>query len=342
MIPALPAQPYRVIGSSLSPYSVKLRAVLRYRRLPHIWLERTAARLAEIRHIRPAIVPVLQFPEDGSYHADSTPLIYALDARHPEARRVVPEDPGLAFLAHLLEDMADEWGTKILFLYRWGSEPDRSFVSRCLARELLGPAGEERLRETAAAIAKRQTERMSLVGCTEENGPIIEESFTHLLTLFESHLEHCEYFFGTRPSLADFGWYGQLMQLACDPTPHWIMRDTAPETLGWTKRLDDASGIEGDWPPPEAPLGAGVRHLLCCVGELYLPFLCANHKAITAGRADFTLTLFGRPYRQSASSYQAKCLDWLRQEFAALSDEARERIAPALKESGCWEALVPV
>ena len=69
---------YQLIGFNPSPYSVKMRAVLRYRRLPFIWDNRTDAREVAQRHRLPPVIPVLVMP-DGAVMNDSTPLIHELD-----------------------------------------------------------------------------------------------------------------------------------------------------------------------------------------------------------------------------------------------------------------------
>ena len=56
---------------------------------------------------------MLRFPGEEQYRVDSTPLAYALEDRHPYYRSIVPDDPGHAFLSHLLEDMADEWLNRV-------------------------------------------------------------------------------------------------------------------------------------------------------------------------------------------------------------------------------------
>lgn len=332
---------YRLIGMIGSPYSVKMRALMRYRRLPFDWVPRTMAVMPEVAHVKPQLIPILQYPEDGSYHLDSTLLAYDLERRHPGTRSVIPDDPGHAFLAHLLEDMADEWGTKAMFHYRWYYEADQRYCSEWLARESMGPADESSVAEAAQMFRERQVGRMALVGCTEENRPLVEETYLCVLDLLQAHQSESDYLFGSRPSLADFGWFGQLYQLGIDPTPMAVMRARAPRVYQWLQRLDDASGVEGAWLDPAAPLPAAVTDLLALAGRVYLPFLEANAAALAAGRETFSMTALDKPYAQGTFRYQAKCLGWLREELAALEGEPRARTRRALEAAGCWAYLAP-
>jgi hypothetical protein len=180
---------------------------------------------------------------------------------------------------------------------------------------------------------------MPLVGNTPENRPVIEETYRRVLSAFERLLARGLFLFGTRPSLADFGWFGQLYQLSIDPTPMDLMRKTAPRTYGWIYRMNDASGVQGEWIGAADRLPEGALDLLRLAGEVYLPFLRANAEASEKSAGEFSLEVFGRRYTQAPFRYQVKCLGWLREEFAGLTSEARTRVESVLRETGGLDIL---
>jgi len=332
-------KPYRLIGSNPSPYSVKMRALMRYRRLPFFWEWRNQRNIEETKDVKPQVIPILQYP-DGSFRNDSTFVALDLEERHKE-RSVLPEDPAQRFLSYLIEDMADEWGTKCMFHYRWFYAQDQDFCSKWIAGEWGMGGSYGAILERAAQFKDRQVGRMAIVGCTPENRPVIEESYLRVLRALDEGLKQYPFILGHRPTLADFGWFGQLFQLYMDPTPSTQMRLTGPRVYMWVPRMDDASGVDSGarLAPPDGPLPHSAMGMLRLAGECYLPFLAANAHALQSGAEELELPIWGMPYRQVTFRYQAKCYDWVRKQFAALDNAARGRLEPVLEETGCLPYL---
>ena len=323
---------YQLYGGGGSPYSQKMRAILHYRRLPFDWVQITPAIRSQIKHDGPPIIPILRLPEDQSLHVDSTPLAFQLEERHSE-RSIIPDDPAMAFLSNLIEDLGDEWVTKMMFHYRWDLEIDQMYSSRQIISDNSPRLRGDDLKQAAEAIRQRQVERMPLVGCTKQNKPIIESSFHELLAILDTFATRDEFIFGTRPSLADFGLFGQLKTLASDHTSMLIMRNTVPSVYDWVRRLEDSSGIEGEW-HDFADMRPAVSELLKFSARYYLPFLKANANAHAEGADTMTVDLAGRIYEQPTFKYQVKCYDRLRKLLQnALVDALRDLLA----QTGCLQ-----
>lgn len=335
---------YRLLGGPGSPYSHKLRAVLRYRHLPHRWIVPLGAfrgigslgEGTEIANAGKRQVPVIQFP-DGSYHSDSTPIIDELEKRHPGERSVVPADAGSAFLARVIEETSDEWLPLPMFDYRWNEEADRVFCPRRQMAGWLGAVPEAELGEAAAAFLSRQETLREFLGGTAANRPLLQSTYDELLGFMETQLATGLFLFGSRPSIADFGLYGQLSQYAVDPTTSNLMKKKAVRLFQWVQLMDDASGIDGEWSAPDAPLSIGATGMLKLAGEVALPMLQAAADAHLADK-DFqpmVAEIRGHGFKTLARPYQAHTLLWLKQAYAALDGATRARIEPALAESGC-------
>jgi glutathione S-transferase len=322
---------YDVYGALGSPYSLKVRAALRAKRLPHTWTGMTAEDRARVMpNVKAQVIPVIRTP-DGSWTNDSTPFLLGLEG---QGRALVPAGAKLQFVCLLIEDMADEWFMKAMFHYRWAYPEDAEWCANWIMFDSLPNAGREGVERNAAMIRSRQISRMALVGCTPETAPVIEASWKRTNKALESMATGpTRFLFGDRISLADIALYGQLKVMSVDPTPMAWLRAETPYLYRWLDLADDASGLDGDWLEPGAAIAAApVKALLAQAGDTYLPFLKANADALAAGAGTFEVKLEGARYAQGVFKYQAKCLDTLRSGWNALSADDRATLRGLIGE----------
>jgi glutathione S-transferase len=321
---------YRIFGSEMSPYSVKVRSYARYKGIPHEWIPRTtASEEAYRKYARLPIVPTVATPQDEGLQ-DSTPIMETLDARFPEPS-IHPADPALAFLSALIEEFGDEWGNKLMFHHRWFAQVDQLASAQTLAR-LAQPQGDEaEVAQWAAMILQRMSTRGHFVGSSPANAPLITGYYFELLDLLDAHLRTRKYLFGGRPAFADFGLGGQLYECSVDPTCGAGMRARGPAVLDWCHRMMEPRE-DGPFETWES-LAPTLKPLLAYIGRYFLPWTAANASALEAGEAEFTVDLPGGAYTQPPQKYHARSLGVLRARYAALADNAALRAI--LDEAGC-------
>lgn len=330
------AEVYRIFGSEMSPYSVKVRAYFRFKGVPHRWIARSAENDEDYkRFARLPIVPTVATPEDEGQQ-DSTPILEAAEALFPEPS-IHPQDPALAFLSALIEEFGDEWGNKLMFHHRWYADVDQAAAAQTLARLSLPHGTTEEVAARTRMVRERMTGRGHFVGSSDANAPLITDYYLELLDLLETHLADRKYLFGARPAFGDFGLYAQLYEAAVDPTCGGMMMARGPAVLAWCHRMMEPR-IDGAFETWES-LAPTMAPLLAYVGRYFLPWSTANAAALAAGEPEFTVELAGRPYTQPPQKYHAKSLAALRARYAPLAADAG--LAEILRTAGCLPFLKP-
>ena len=337
------SKPLEFMGAPGSPYTRKMRAILRYRRIPHIMYQQNSKEVARFPRAKPPLLPTFYLPgETGEMVAitDSTPLIRRFEAEF-EGRSVLPSDPVVGFLDRLLEDYADEWLTKCMFHFRWYFEADAKKAGLVLPFWAMTNVGDAEIAPIQKMIAERQIGRLGVVGSNDVTAPVIEDSYRRFLRLFDAHLQKSRFLFGARPSAADFALAGQLTCLALfDPTPAAVTLEESPRIYAWVEGIEELSGLaidDDDWiGRDEVP--ETLAALLGEVGRVHAPFLVANAAALESGAEKLETVIDGKPWVQKPFPYQGKCLRWLREAHDELAPADRTAVDMLLKGTGC-EAL---
>ncbi|HWN77136.1 MAG TPA: glutathione S-transferase family protein [Bradyrhizobium sp.] len=329
------ADGYRILGAEMSPYSVKVRSYFRYKAIPHRWILRNADSQAEYeKHARMPIIPLVVTPE-GKGIQDSTPIIDQMEKLYPEPS-IHPDDTVAGFISALIEEFGDEWGNKWMFHYRWARDVDQISSAGRIAR-MRGPKADEQEHEAfARQVRARMVDRVWFVGSNAGTGPQIEAGFLEMLALLDNHLASRPYLFGGRPAFGDFGLWGQIYQMWKDPTAGALIEGGAPHVLDWVHRMlwPKAEGAFEGWSALEPTL---MPILSKQVGRKFMPWTCANEKALADAKEEFSVALGDKTWTQKPQKYHARSLGTLRARYAAVPDKAA--LDPVLEAAGCLAGL---
>ena len=334
------SEQYLIYGAELSPYSVKIRAYFRYKEIPHKWIIRDQKSNVEYKKFaKLPIVPLVVTPEKTGLQ-DSTPIIKLLEHEYQNNSVSHPETH-TAFVARILEEYADEWLNKAMFHYRWRYKDDQMSASERFVA-LMIPAWANKIpllnrvlqRKFAATIRKRMISRLWVVGSNKNTETQIEQSLNVFLNLSEKHFQDRPYFFGFRPSIADFGIWGQVYNMWTDPTVNQIIESSYPETLKWIKRMLQPK-LEGEfesWESLEATLMPFLKQELA---DVFMPWLEANNKALAKGEKELSVKIKGKDFTHSVGSpqkYHAKSFAMLLEEYNDIPDKTK--LDAVLQEAG--------
>ncbi len=222
-------------------------------------------------------IPVVTTP-DGVPMWDSTSMIEHLDTLddRPEGRSVLPADPTLSFLAHLLDDYSDEWFYRPAVGSRW-SYPDNTVTGGWqIADEFASvlPMPAAMVREMVVAT---MTNSLPALGVTPDNiDAWMDEVVVPWFQVLDAHLADNDFLLGGRPCIADFAVFGaNAAHFVGDPYCRQLADEHGPSVVDHTRRLFVPATLEiGPW-LDAADLPETLMAVVADAGRHYLPWVSA-------------------------------------------------------------------
>jgi glutathione S-transferase len=263
----------RIFGSPTSYYTAKVRAYLNYKAIPFEEILSTEEVYRDVIVARTGVwmIPVLITPDDTVVQ-DSSEIIDALERRFPVSA-VCPDTPLQRLTAHLFELFGDEWLIMTAMHYRWMKPENRTFVLSEFGRTARPDASPEEQLEAGLKKASVFIDWVEMFGVDEVIGPAVEEAYEELLAALQQHFNRYDFFLGSRPSIADFSFFGALYAvLHRDPLSGRLMTRLAPDVVKWIGRMLNPKPNEGVFlPDDEVP--ATLNPILNAVFRDQLPVL---------------------------------------------------------------------
>ncbi len=320
-----------------SPYSDKIRAFLRYKKIAFVeHVENAETRFSVLQaRTGKTMVPVLISPEDRATN-DSTAIAAHVEAACPEpATRW--KDAETDTVAMLLEDYADEWLVRIMLSSRWYHPEDAAQNAAIIACGMTHGVPGLDFQRAARDFPPSIVSTLPKMGATPENAEEWYAMLPRILAAIEHALSRSLFLTGSAPHQADFAFYGQLNQIRRDPTGSGWIAAAPAKVHEWIERLEAAfTGVNQPAVVALDDLGSLVP-LVEEMSATYLRMQVANALAVESGAPEVRASLAGGlEFATAPARYNAKLLaanlDTLERLYAAGSSLPTAIAAPILRE----------
>jgi glutathione S-transferase len=208
----------RLFDWAPSPFCMKVRAILSYKRVPYERVAVLGPSLVElVRRSNVRKVPALDI--DGRMVVDSTDIAHEIERLFPQPA-ILPSEPGLRGLSHALEDWSDEALYFIGLYFQWIDPRGKPMVRKAFGSRPLGVAA--RLfyqRRIAAQLRGQGTARKSHQQITAD----LRREFAALAAMLADR----PFLLGQAPYLCDFAVNAQLVYLSRPPGSAELLREFA-------------------------------------------------------------------------------------------------------------------
>ncbi|MEO0342441.1 MAG: glutathione S-transferase family protein [Pseudomonadota bacterium] len=231
---------YKLYGMYSSLYTARVRAFLRYRKIPFVEHSVSESEFHSklVKKVGRVIMPVL-VDENGEVFQDGSDIIDVLENRHPGKWPVLPENRLLQAISYLFELFGNEGLLRPAMHYRWNfDEHNLSYLENEFTTSLAPQTDKSTQLSVFEFAEKRMRKTTEMLGVTPERIEHIEDAYAEFLQLFKHHLERNPYLLGGHPTIGDFALLGPLYaHLGRDPYPSMQMKKEAPEVFRWIERM---------------------------------------------------------------------------------------------------------
>jgi len=317
-------------------------------------------------------VPFLS--EDGRhFQYDSSAIAHWLEETCPSTPNLIPQDPALGFLCHLIDEAFDEFGLYMVHHKRWIGSARSNTMGQRLAREfrtVLPPGGRWML---GRYFPRRQVRRCPYLFSVAPKGyrcgvpraltppslkgfppthALLDNAWKDYLCGMETVLSQQAFLLGERFTLADASAYGQLAMNLTDPEAANEMKRRAPIVYDWLENIASGRHVHTE-SDAKLQLSGALGPLLNSIMGTFSALMvqnqkayeiareqgetCFNEPAFDQQRALYDGTLLGYPFRSVVKTFQVRVWNELRQHWLQLTDTDRSRLSPYLLMSELFE-----